>query len=64
MQDQGGDEDWHVYAQEVAAGGGAARDLTPFKGVRAENLLTNRRHPDVVSVHTARCMQCPLCGGL
>lgn len=34
MQDEGGDENYHVYA--VSADGGAPLDLTPVKGVRAE----------------------------
>ena len=34
IQDEAGDEDWHVYS--VAVGGGEARDLTPIKGVHAQ----------------------------
>src|SRR5581483_865577 len=33
LQDSDGDENYHVYA--VALGGGDARDLTPFPGVKA-----------------------------
>lgn len=33
MQDQGGDENWHVYAVDVASR--TTKDLTPFPGVRA-----------------------------
>ena len=33
IQDEAGDEDWHVYS--IAASGGEARDLTPIKGVHA-----------------------------
>jgi len=43
LQDQGGDENWHLYA--VGLDGGEARDLTPFEGVRAENLITDPEHP-------------------
>jgi len=34
IQDEAGDEDWHVHA--IAASGGEARDLTPIKGVHAQ----------------------------
>jgi dipeptidyl aminopeptidase/acylaminoacyl peptidase len=43
LQDEGGDENWHLYA--VDADGGETRDLTPFEGVRAENLITDPEHP-------------------
>jgi dipeptidyl aminopeptidase/acylaminoacyl peptidase len=33
MQDEGGDENWHVYAVDVA--NRTTKDLTPFPGVRA-----------------------------
>ena len=48
MQDQGGDENWHLYA--VGLDGGEARDLTPFEGVRAENLITDPDHPGEVLI--------------
>jgi len=48
LQDQGGDENWHLYG--VGLDGEAARDLTPFEGVRAENLITDPKHPDEVLV--------------
>ena len=48
LQDQGGDENWHLYG--VGLDGGAARDLTPFEGVRAENLITDPKHPNEVLV--------------
>jgi dipeptidyl aminopeptidase/acylaminoacyl peptidase len=48
LQDQGGDENWHLYAVDVANGG--TRDLTPFEGVRAENLITDPEHPREVLV--------------
>jgi len=34
LQDEGGAEDWHVYAVEIA--GGPARDLTPIAGIQAQ----------------------------
>ncbi len=48
IQDRDGDENWHLWSTDLA--GGAARDLTPFPGVRAANLLTDPRHRDVVLV--------------
>ncbi len=33
MQDEGGDENWHVYAVDVA--NRTTKDLTPFPGVRS-----------------------------
>jgi dipeptidyl aminopeptidase/acylaminoacyl peptidase len=46
IQDQGGDEDWHVYAVDVLDGG--TRDLTPFAGVQAQLVDVDEDHPDVV----------------
>lgn len=34
LQDEGGDENFHLYSVDVVSG--AQKDLTPFKGVRAE----------------------------
>jgi dipeptidyl aminopeptidase/acylaminoacyl peptidase len=48
LQDRGGDENWHLYAVDVADG--KTRDLTPFEGVRAENLITDPGHPGEVLV--------------
>ncbi len=48
LQDQGGDENWHLYA--VAIDGGEVRDLTPYDGVRAENLITDPGHPNAVLI--------------
>ena len=59
-QDQGGDENFHVYVTDIA--GTASRDLTPFEKVRAgvlddleddpEHMLIsmNRRDPEVFDV--------------
>ena len=66
MQDEGGDENWHIYAVDVA--GRTTKDLTPFPGVRAafagrsrkvpgEILLTlnrrDKRYPDLFRVDLA-----------
>lgn len=48
VQDRDGDENWHLYA--IAVAGGEARDLTPFPGVRADNILTDVRRPHTVLV--------------
>ncbi|WP_026191248.1 S9 family peptidase [Methylosinus sp. LW4] len=44
MQDEGGDENFHVYV--VDAEGGPARDLTPFEGVAARVSGTSRKIRD------------------
>ena len=46
--DQDGDENWHVYAFNLETG--AARDLTPYDGVAANDILTDPNHPNVVLV--------------
>ena len=48
LQDTGGDENWHLYAVDLA--GGHTRDLTPFEGVRAENLITDPEHPGEILI--------------
>ena len=48
-QDTGGDENHHVLAVD-AAGGGRARDLTPFPGVRAGLIAAPRETPRHVLV--------------
>jgi len=58
MQDVGGDENWHLYTVRVeAAGEGGAggatptvRDLTPFEGVRAQNVILSKKRPDELLV--------------
>jgi hypothetical protein len=39
LQDSDGDEHWHVYSVDLKTK--VVRDLTPFQGVKAQNLLTN-----------------------
>jgi dipeptidyl aminopeptidase/acylaminoacyl peptidase len=48
VQDRDGDENWHVYATDIATG--ATRDLTLYEGVRAEPPRMDPRHPGVVMV--------------
>ncbi len=48
LQDIGGDENNHVYAVDLATK--VVRDLTPFQGIRATNLATDRDHPNELLV--------------
>ena len=43
MQDEGGDENWHIYAVDVA--GRTTKILTPFPGVRAAFAGRSRKVP-------------------
>ena len=47
-QDRDGDENWHLYAVDVATG--QARDLTPYAGVQAVPQGSSERHPDEVLI--------------
>jgi dipeptidyl aminopeptidase/acylaminoacyl peptidase len=46
LQDADGNEDFHLYAVDVAAN--KTRELTPFKGVRVQGLYLDEDHPNVV----------------
>jgi dipeptidyl aminopeptidase/acylaminoacyl peptidase len=48
LQDSDGDENWHVYSVDLTTK--IVRDLTPFQGIRAQNLLTNPSHPNEILV--------------
>src|SRR5262249_33882182 len=48
LQDHEGDENFHIYAVNVAEGN--VRDLTPFEGVRARPVGTHRDYPDEMLV--------------
>src|SRR5262245_9895061 len=48
LQDTGGDENFHLFATELATG--KTRDLTPFDGVRAEGVELDEKHPDTILV--------------
>src|SRR5919201_2049444 len=43
VQDRGGDENWHLYAVDLDSG--ETRDLTPFDGVQAHLVATDKRFP-------------------
>ena len=46
QQDQGGNEDFHIYATDLTTG--ETRDLTPFDGVRAEIIKVHEDFPATV----------------
>jgi dipeptidyl aminopeptidase/acylaminoacyl peptidase len=46
LQDDGGDENNHLYSADLESSN--VRDLTPFRGVKAQNVLTSVQHPDQV----------------
>lgn len=48
IQDFGGDENWHVYLSNLESG--VVRDLTPFQGIRAQGMITDRHHPNELLV--------------
>jgi dipeptidyl aminopeptidase/acylaminoacyl peptidase len=63
VQDEGGDENWHLYAVPIPSLDSESdtdgkegvprmivRDLTPFTGVRAQNFITHHKHPDKLLV--------------
>ncbi len=48
FQDRDGDENDHLFALDLETG--SIRDLTPFDGVAARDLLTDRHHPNEILV--------------
>jgi len=50
MQDDAGDENFHLFAIDATSASSAARDLTPYKGAKAQNVITNKRFPDQLLV--------------
>jgi len=44
LHDNAGDEIPHLFSVDLTTGN--VRDLTPFRGVRAQNVLTDSRHPE------------------
>ncbi len=58
MQDEGGDENWHVYAVDVDAR--TTKDLTPFPGVQASFAGRSRKIPGEILVsHNQRDQRYP-----
>ena len=50
MQDTGGDENFHLWAIDATNPSSVAKDLTPFPGAKAQNVVTNKRFPNTVKV--------------
>ena len=50
LQDRGGDENYHLFAVDVADTAARARDLTPFRNIEVEVLAIPPRTPDVLLV--------------
>ena len=50
MQDDAGDENFHLFAIDATTPSAVARDLTPFKGAKAQNVITNKRFPSELLV--------------
>jgi dipeptidyl aminopeptidase/acylaminoacyl peptidase len=48
LQDKNGDENFHLFATELATG--TTRDLTPFDGVRVQGVELDEKHPDTILV--------------
>src|SRR6266516_1445495 len=48
LQDNAGDENQHLLSADLTTSN--VRDLTPFRGVRAQNVLTDSQHPRFVLV--------------
>ena len=48
LQDSGGDENWRLYDVDLRTM--QRRDLTPFEGVQAQILATEKKHPSEVLV--------------
>jgi dipeptidyl aminopeptidase/acylaminoacyl peptidase len=48
LQDTGGDENWRLYDVDVVTG--ERRDLTPFEGVQAQIIATEKKHPGHILV--------------
>lgn len=47
LQDTGGDENFHLYAVDVATGN--TRELTPHKGVRVQGVNLEDKYPNIVA---------------
>ena len=50
MQDDAGDENFHLFGIDATKAGAVARDLTPYPGAKAQNVITNKRFEDTVLV--------------
>jgi len=52
LQDFEGDENFHLWTIDATTSDAVAKDLTPGKDVKAQNLVTNKRFPDEILVAT------------
>ena len=52
LQDQGGNEDFHIFAVDAETGG--TRDLTPFEGVSARIDAVSKRRRDSILIYLNR----------
>jgi dipeptidyl aminopeptidase/acylaminoacyl peptidase len=50
LQDRGGDENYHLYAADIADTSGRVRDLTPFKNVEVEVLSLPSAMPGIAII--------------
>lgn len=50
LQDFAGDENFHVFFVDLEAEVRTTRDMTPFLGVKATNLMLSKRHPEQILV--------------
>ncbi|MCG6963640.1 MAG: S9 family peptidase [Acidobacteria bacterium] len=48
LQDLNGDENWHVYSVDLDSK--VVRDLTPFQGIRAQQVMLDKHHPNQMLV--------------
>ena len=48
IQDRFGDENWHLFSTDIDSG--TTRDLTPFLGVKAQNLRRDPDFPDEILI--------------
>jgi len=52
LQDFEGDENFHLWALDATTKDAVARDLTPGKEVKAQNIIINKRFPEEILVAT------------
>jgi dipeptidyl aminopeptidase/acylaminoacyl peptidase len=50
LQDRGGDENYHLFAADIADTTGRARDLTPFKNIEVEVLALPSALPEIAII--------------
>jgi dipeptidyl aminopeptidase/acylaminoacyl peptidase len=48
LQDLNGDENWHVYSVDLETK--VVRDLTPFQGIRAQGVTSDKKYPNEILV--------------